>query len=85
MGPCVSLDIFQACLGQLFQDIENMLIYIDDILVIGHGSFEEHLKLLETVVDQLIINKGMQVHAGKYIWTIYCHLIQHLLNSSHTH
>ena len=67
MGLCISSDIFQAHLGQLFQNMENVLIYIDKIQVISHGSFKDHLKLLEMAFAQLI-NKGMQVHAGKCEW-----------------
>ena len=40
MGLCIGTDVFQARLGQLFADMENILIYIDDILVVTHRSFE---------------------------------------------
>ena len=64
---CIDTDVFQARLGQLFADMENVLIYIDDILVVTHGSFEEHLEVLNDVFDRLI-NKGMQVHPRKCDW-----------------
>ena len=67
MGLCIAMDIFQARLGQLFADMENVLIYIDDILVVTHVSFEEHLEVLSEVFDRLI-NKGMQVHPKKCNW-----------------
>ena len=54
MGLCIATEVFQARLGQLFSDMENALIYIDDILVVTHGSFEEHLEALEEVFNRLI-------------------------------
>ena len=47
--------------------MENVLINIDDILVVTHGSFEEHLEILEEVFNRLI-KKGMQVHPRKCDW-----------------
>ena len=67
MGLCIATDVFQARLGQLFADMENVLIYIDDILVVTHGSFNEHLSVLEEVFNRLI-KKGMQVHPRKCDW-----------------
>ena len=67
MGLCIATDIFQARLGQLFSDMENVLIYIDDILVVTHGSFEEHLEVLDKVFNRQI-RKGMQVHPRKCAW-----------------
>ena len=67
MGLCVASDVFQSRLGQLFLDMENVLIYIDDVLVVTHGSFEEHLRTLGKVIDRLIA-KGMQVNARKCEW-----------------
>ena len=52
---------------QLFLDMENVLIFIDDVLVVTHGSFDEHLRTLRTVIDRLI-SKGMQVNAKKCEW-----------------
>jgi hypothetical protein len=43
MGMCYSGDIFQAKVDQLLGDIEGVKTYIDDILVISKGSFDDHL------------------------------------------
>ena len=67
MGLCVATDVFQARLGELFLDMKNVLIYIDDILVVSHGTFEEHLNILHEVLDRLI-KKGMQVNMRKCEW-----------------
>ena len=66
MGLCVATDVFQARLCKLFLDM-RVFIYIDDILVVSHGTFEEHLDILHEVLDRLI-NKGMQVNMRKCEW-----------------
>jgi Reverse transcriptase (RNA-dependent DNA polymerase). len=49
MGMCCSGDVFQAkVLDQLLGDIEGVKTYINDILVISKGSFDDHLKQLDT-------------------------------------
>ena len=65
MGLCIATDIFQAQLGQLFANLENVIdIYIDDILVVTHGSFKEHIEVLEEVFDRLI-KKGIETEECK--------------------
>ena len=39
MGVCISPDIFQAQLGCLFEDLDYVLVYVDNILLIDHGTF----------------------------------------------
>ena len=51
-------------MGELFVDMENVVVYIDDILIIGTGTFEEHLATVEEVLKRLN-EKGMQVNAEK--------------------
>ena len=49
MGVSCSPDIFQAKIYELLGDIEGTKAYIDDILVVKKGSFEEHLQQLEEI------------------------------------
>ena len=44
MGFCGSTDIFQHALGTLFADLAHVLVYLDDIIIIGTGSYAEHLQ-----------------------------------------
>ena len=44
MGVNVSPDVFQEKMSSLMQDLEYVRTYLDDLLVISNGSFEEHLK-----------------------------------------
>ena len=64
MGLVIASDIFQAEMGTLFVDMENVLVYIDDILVIGTNTFEEHIKTVHEVLKRLE-DQGMQVNPLK--------------------
>ena len=64
MGLCNSPDIFQEKMGELMQDLEFTRAYIDDLLVISTGSFEDHLDKLEQVFTRLV-KAGLKVNASK--------------------
>ena len=49
MGVSCGPDIFQAKIYELLGDIEGTKAYMDDILIIKRGSFEDHLQQLEEV------------------------------------
>jgi len=53
MGLCNSPDIFQEKMSTLMQDLEYVRAYIDDLLVISNGSYEDHLTKLEVVLGKL--------------------------------
>ena len=44
MGVACSPEIFQAKIYKLLGDIKGGKAYIDDMLVIKRGSFDEHLQ-----------------------------------------
>ena len=47
MGMCVSVDIFQAKVNELLGDIEGgVKAYINDIVVLCKGSFDDHMQQL---------------------------------------
>ena len=49
MGVSCRPDIFQAKIYELVGDIDGTKAYMDDILVIKRGSFDEHLQQLEEI------------------------------------
>ena len=53
MGVSIAPDIFQDRICQLFEDIESVRAYIDDLLIVTHGSFEEHIQELDLVMSKL--------------------------------
>ncbi|GFH61806.1 hypothetical protein CTEN210_18281 [Chaetoceros tenuissimus] len=64
MGMVVSGDVFQSKIYDLIGDIEGVRTYIDDILCIGTGTFDEHLSQLEEIF-QRFENAGLKVNASK--------------------
>ena len=64
MGLCNSPDIFQEKMSTLFHDLENVRAYIDDLLVLGTGTWEEHILQLDEVLTRLQ-KAGLKVNAKK--------------------
>lgn len=64
MGLCNSPDIFQEKMNDLFAGMAEVRAYIDDLLVITNGSFEEHLAKLDVVLGRLR-RAGLKVNAEK--------------------
>jgi Reverse transcriptase (RNA-dependent DNA polymerase) len=64
MGLCNSPDIFQEKMSTLMQDLEYVRAYIDDLLIITHGSFGEHIDKLKVVLGRLR-DAGLKVNAKK--------------------
>ena len=64
----VASDLFQYAMSSLFQDkTEIVKTYIDDIIVLGQGTFEEHLADVDMVLQRLR-DMGMQVNPRKTEW-----------------
>ena len=53
MGISIVPDIFQDRICQLFEDLETVKAYMDDLLVVTRGTYEEHLEELEIVMKRL--------------------------------
>jgi len=64
MGLCNSPDIFQEKIGELMYDLEFTRAYIDDLLIISTGSFEDHLNKMRQVFKRLQ-KAGLKVNASK--------------------
>ena len=64
MGLCNSPDIFQEKMSELMQGLEFVRTYIDDLLCLTKGSFEDHLEKLEVVLTRLK-DAGLKVNAKK--------------------
>ncbi len=64
MGLCISTDIFQERMEELFAGKEFARACIDHLLVVLLSSFEDHLDKLEKVLWQLQHN-GLKVNATK--------------------
>ena len=64
MGLCNSPDIFQEKMGDLFADLETVRAYIDDLLIVTKGDWQDHLDTLETVLQRLR-KAGLKVNVNK--------------------
>ena len=53
MGLYNSPDIFQEKKNELFNGPEYVRAYIDDVLIISNGNFEDHLNKVKIVLDKL--------------------------------
>jgi len=64
MGLCNSPDIFQEKMSELMEGLEYVRAYIDDLLIISKGSYEEHLQDVSRVLGRLQA-AGLKVNANK--------------------
>ena len=64
MGIAGSPDIFQAKMSELMMSLEYVRTYLDDLLIISNGSFEDHLDKLKVVLQRLS-DAGLKVNADK--------------------
>ena len=64
MGLCNSPDIFQEKMSTLVNDLENVRAYIDDLLVLTTGTWDEHIQQLGEVLTRLQ-KAGLKVNAKK--------------------
>ena len=63
-GICVAGDIFQERMNELLGHLPYVRCYLDDVLIITRGSWEEHCKALVTVLKTLL-QTGLKVNAAK--------------------
>ena len=66
MGLKISADVFQREMTKLFSDLDFVLIYIDDILVVTKGDFQDHLEKLRIVLERFR-KQGMQLNGKNHI------------------
>jgi len=64
MGLCNSPDIFQEKMNELFVGLDYVRAYIDDLLIISNGTFDDHLEKLDKVFNKLQ-TAGFKINAEK--------------------
>ena len=64
MGASNAPDVFQAKVNSLFNDLEYVRAYIDDLLILSSSTFEDHLDKLGKVLQRLQ-DKGLRLNAPK--------------------
>ena len=63
MGVCNSPNIFKEKISELFDGIDMVSMYVDDILVINKNNIDDHLKYLDKV-PQRLTEAGINVNTG---------------------
>ena len=64
MGMSGSPDIFQEKMSDLMRTLEYVRTYIDDLLIMTPGTYDDHLTKLQVVLDQLQ-KAGLCINAAK--------------------
>lgn len=64
MGLCNSPDIFQEKMSELMAGLEFARAYLDDLLIISKGNFDQHLEQLEQALTQLS-EASLKINASK--------------------
>ena len=64
MQLCNSPDVFQEKMNELFNGLEYVKVYIDDILIISNGNFKDHLNKVKIVLKELKA-AGFKINAEK--------------------
>ena len=67
MGVCIPTDVFQQRLSEILTTVDHLYVFIDDILIIGKGSWDDHLKQIDQVL-KILYDFGMQVNPLKSYW-----------------
>ena len=67
MGIFNSSDILQENISELFEGLDMVHAYIDDVLVINKNNFKGHLKSLERVLQRLA-EEGLKLNAEKSLF-----------------
>jgi hypothetical protein len=60
-------DIFQQRMNALYHDMSNVDTFLDDSMILGYGTFTDHLSNLKEVLRRLS-NAKMQVNIDKCKW-----------------
>ena len=57
-------------MNEIFAGFDYVRAYIDDLLVITKGTFEEHLKHLDTVLEKIEM-AGLKINAAKLCFVVH--------------
>ena len=70
MGISGAPDIFQEKMSNLMRTPEYVRTYIDDLLTITMGTYDDHLNKVEAVLDRLRLAK-LRVNVKKSSFVLY--------------
>ena len=70
MGLCSSPDIFQEKINELFDRLEYIRAYIDDLRILTNGTWEDHIEKVGIALKWLQ-NTGLKVNTEKSVSSPY--------------
>ena len=72
MGVSMAPDVFQNVMNSIFANIDYVLVYLDDILMLSNNdeTYEQHLEKCAKVFDKLD-KVGMKVNLFKLTFSIF--------------
>ena len=56
-------------MGTLFQDLEKLFVYLDDLIALGNGTFEENMSEVDEILSRLL-TKEFQINFAKSAWAV---------------
>ena len=56
-------------MNELFNGLENVWAYIDDLLIISNGNFEDHLNKVKIVL-KILKAAGFKINSEKWFFAI---------------
>ena len=65
----ISPDLFQERMSKLFGDLPFTKVFLDDLLIFSHGTFEDHLQKVEQALLRLHA-MNLAVNARKSFWAV---------------
>jgi len=68
MGVKISPDVAQSIMEEIFKGLD-LEIYIEDIRYWSNGTFEEHMKVIDKILQHLADN-GLKCNPLKCAWAI---------------
>ena len=64
MGISVATDIFQEKMSNLFHDLEYARTYLDDLITLTKGNFQDHINKLRNILTRMR-EAGLKINAEK--------------------
>ena len=64
MGLCNSPDIFQEKMNELFSSLEYVRTYIDDLIIVSNGYFEDRLNKIDKAF-KILLKARFKINAAK--------------------
>ena len=79
MGVAGSPDIFQEKMSGLMSTLEYVRTYLDDLLIISQGDFNDHLEKLQAALQKLQ-EAGLKVNCAKSTFGVHeCEYLGYVL------